>query len=107
MIIAFCKKKNLLSVQTLFINMIKYINEKIANVKKDFENQLPYLDNVRILLAEQGKNNPIFVYADKVRVYEVIANLLGNAIKFTQKGTITISADMRPNTSSKSAGSHY
>jgi len=73
------------------------INEKIANVKKDFENQFPRLRTVRILLVELGENNPIYVHADKVRLYEVIANLLSNAIKFTQKGTIAISTNIRSN----------
>ena len=73
------------------------INEKIANVKKDFENQFPRLRTVRILLVELGENNPICVHADKVRLYEVIANLLSNAIKFTQKGTISISTNIRSN----------
>jgi nitrogen-specific signal transduction histidine kinase len=70
------------------------INEKIANVKKDFENQSPRLRTVKILLAEPGENNPIYVLADRVRLYEVLANLLSNAIKFTQKGTISISTDI-------------
>lgn len=74
------------------------INEKIANVKKDFENQFPRSGTARrTLLIELDENNPIYVHADKIRLYEVLANLLGNAIKFTQKGTITISADIRSN----------
>jgi signal transduction histidine kinase len=73
------------------------INEKIVNVKKDFENQFPRTDIARTLLIELDENNPIYVHADKLRLYEVLANLLGNAIKFTQKGTITISADIRSN----------
>ena len=73
------------------------INEKIVNVKKDFENQFPRSGTVRTLLIELDENNPIYVHADKLRLYEVLANLLGNAIKFTQKGTITISADIRSN----------
>lgn len=73
------------------------INEKIANVEKDFENQFPHLRTVRILLIELGENKPIYVHADKVRLYEVIANLLSNAIKFTQKGTISISTNIRSN----------
>ena len=72
------------------------INEKIVNVKKDFENQFRHL-RTRILLIEPFENNPIYVHADKVRLYEVIANLLGNAMKFTQKGTISISTDIRSN----------
>ena len=34
----------------------------------------------------------VFVEADKVRIYEVISNLLKNAIQFTEEGTITITA---------------
>jgi signal transduction histidine kinase len=34
----------------------------------------------------------VFVEADKVRIYEVISNLLKNAIQFTKEGTITIVA---------------
>jgi signal transduction histidine kinase len=73
------------------------INEKIANVKKDFENQFRHLRTLRILLIEPFENIPIYVHVDKVRLYEVIANLLSNAIKFTQKGTISISTDTRSN----------
>jgi signal transduction histidine kinase len=35
----------------------------------------------------------VFVEADEVRIYEVISNLLKNAIKFTKEGTITIAAE--------------
>ena len=70
------------------------INEKIANVKKDIENQSPRLRTVKILLVEPVEKNPIYVLADRVRLYEVFANLLSNAIKFTQKGTISISTDI-------------
>jgi nitrogen-specific signal transduction histidine kinase len=73
------------------------INEKIANVKKDFENQYPHHRTVKILLVDPGENNPIYVHADRVRLYEVIANLLSNAIKFTQKGTISISIGIKSN----------
>ena len=39
------------------------------------------------------------VRADKIRLYEVLANLLTNAMKFTQKGTVSISTDIRSTTS--------
>lgn len=70
------------------------LNEKIAGVKKDFENQSPRLRTVKILLVEPVERNPIYVLVDRVRLYEVLANLLSNAIKFTQKGTISISTDI-------------
>jgi two-component system sensor histidine kinase VicK len=75
------------------------INEKIVNVKKDIENQSPRSLAVRILIIEPRENNPIYLQADKIRLYEVLANLLSNAMKFTQKGTISISTDIRSNTS--------
>jgi nitrogen-specific signal transduction histidine kinase len=75
------------------------MKEKIVNVKKDIENQSPHSLAVRILIIEPRENNPIYVQADKIRLYEVLANLLSNAMKFTQKGTVTISTDIRSNTS--------
>jgi signal transduction histidine kinase len=33
---------------------------------------------------------PMYVEADKTRIYEVISNLIGNAIKFTKEGAIDI-----------------
>jgi signal transduction histidine kinase len=39
----------------------------------------------------------LYVKADKTRLYEILANLLTNAIKFTKKGTISISADVKDN----------
>jgi signal transduction histidine kinase len=35
----------------------------------------------------------VLVEADKVRIYEVISNLLKNATQFTKEGTITIAAE--------------
>jgi two-component system sensor histidine kinase VicK len=78
------------------------INEKILNVKKDIEKQSPYSRAVRILVIDPGENKPIYVQADKVRLYEVIANLLSNALKFTQKGTISISTEIISNMSNNS-----
>ncbi|MGH9993975.1 MAG: histidine kinase dimerization/phospho-acceptor domain-containing protein [Nitrososphaeraceae archaeon] len=60
------------------------MNEKIVNVKKDIENRSPHSLAVRILIIEPRENNPIYLQADKIRLYEVLANLLSNAMEFTQ-----------------------
>jgi signal transduction histidine kinase len=39
----------------------------------------------------------LYVRADKTRLYEILANLLTNAIIFTKKGPISISADVKDN----------
>ena len=55
-------------------------NEKIRNVINDIESK----DRIQIIFAEP-KVDPIVVEADKIRIYEVISNLLTNGIKFTKK----------------------
>jgi signal transduction histidine kinase len=71
------------------------VNEKILNVINDVKNQIQNLDELKIVFAELAE--PVYVQADKTRLYQVISNLLTNAIKFTKEGTISISADVNNN----------
>ena len=41
--------------------------------------------------------DPLYVEADRVRVYQVISNLLTNAIRFTKRGTITVMTEIKEN----------
>jgi signal transduction histidine kinase len=76
--------------RTLKLNKEKFdINKKISNVIKDAERQISDSNKLKILFTEPSE--AIFVEADKVRIYQVIANLLNNAIKFTKEGTIVVS----------------
>lgn len=80
--------------QTLRLRKEKLnLNEMIPNVKKDIENQFLKNYDLSILFIEPSQKDPIYVQADKIRLYEVISNLLINAIRFTQRGTISISID--------------
>lgn len=47
--------------------------------------------SVKLIAADNTKGMPD-VYADRNRVKQIIYNLIGNALKFTEKGSITISA---------------
>ena len=77
--------------RTLKLNKEKFdINKKISNVIRDVEKQISDSNKLKILFTEPSE--AIFVEADKVRIYQVIANLLDNAIKFTKEGTIVVSA---------------
>ena len=77
--------------RTLKLDKEKFdINNKIADVIEDVEKQISDSNKLKILFTEPRE--AIFVDADKVRIYQVISNILNNAIKFTKEGTILVSA---------------
>ena len=68
--------------QTLKLNKEKFsVNEKIRDVINDIKSKE---DGIEISFDEP-KVDPIIVQADKIRIYEVMSNLLINAIKFAKK----------------------
>jgi signal transduction histidine kinase len=72
------------------------LNEKITNVIKDIHSRQsfnPLLKNLQksIKIDFEPSKDPITVFADKIRIFEVITNLLTNAIKFSEDKPITIS----------------
>jgi signal transduction histidine kinase len=71
------------------------INEKIKTVISDIENGPDvYLKNKDVKIVFEPKEC-LYVYADKERIYQVIFNLLKNALKFTETGTITVTTEMK------------
>jgi signal transduction histidine kinase len=98
--------------QTLKLNKEKFnINEKVRNVVDDIKSRG---DEIEIAFADP-RVDPIVVEADKTRIYEVISNLLANAIKFTRKnnsdsgdgiGTITIFTDIKSIQADKKSNSN-
>jgi two-component system sensor histidine kinase VicK len=82
--------------QTLRLNKEKVnINEKIREIIDDVRNQVQNPNDLQINFLEA--KHPVHLEADKTRLYQVIANLLTNAINFTNEGTITVSADVNDN----------
>jgi signal transduction histidine kinase len=83
--------------QTLRMNKEKVeLNEIIGNVIEDYKDIISKKrygsDQIR-LVFEPSKEN-IFVNADKVRIIQVLSNLLENALKFTREGNIIITIEM-------------
>lgn len=77
--------------QTLKIERTSFdLNQKIENVIKDIKQQKSSEYNKVKIFFEPDK--PITIYADKARIFQVLANLLNNALKFTTEGVITVSA---------------
>jgi two-component system sensor histidine kinase VicK len=85
--------------QSLKLNKERFnLNDVITNVideiitSREFKNEKND-DDDNIKLEYSPKD--IFVEADRVRVTQVISNLLNNAIKFTKEGKITIAIEKK------------
>jgi two-component system, OmpR family, sensor histidine kinase VicK len=72
------------------------INEVILNAITDSRNHIKRESNYNIKFIYKDRKD-IFVEADKARIIQVISNLLCNAIKFTNHGTVTISVEEKDN----------
>ena len=66
------------------------LNEVIMAVLAAYGSDIKKADKLKIILTSKES---FYVEADKVRIAQVISNLLNNAMKFTQEGTITISCN--------------
>jgi signal transduction histidine kinase len=66
------------------------LNEKIRNTIDDVKASVKK-HHLEILFEQTDK--PIIVEADKIRIFEVLSNLLRNAINFTNEGTIRVTLE--------------
>ncbi len=79
---SFFLKKERFDIGELISEIMNDIEEKIVENKK----------NIKLFFELQNgnNNNKIIVEADKNRLSQVLSNLLNNAIKFTDEGSITV-----------------
>jgi two-component system sensor histidine kinase VicK len=66
------------------------LNEVVMAVLAAYGSDAKKVDQLKIILTSKES---FYVEADKVRIAQVISNLLNNAMKFTQEGTIAISCN--------------
>jgi signal transduction histidine kinase len=69
------------------------LTELISNTIQDATGQSEKVNNGKIKLVFYNHDNGIqsnIIYADKPRITQVLLNLLNNAIKFTEEGTISV-----------------
>lgn len=94
---------DLLDATRLEIGMLKLIKSEfnLTNIAREVINDIKKKDyistknNAKSKLKPKIKSifpsRPIMIHADRERIAQVIINLLNNAIKFTNSGTITVS----------------
>jgi signal transduction histidine kinase len=81
--------------QTLKLNMERFnLNELISTIVEEYKNEIGK-DNGNIRLENSTIKDTVIIEADRHRISQVISNLIDNAIKFTKKGTITISIEKK------------
>jgi two-component system sensor histidine kinase VicK len=68
------------------------LNQKVRNVVADMQKTYFAAEKEKLKIRVETSAEPLMVTADKQRIFEVISNLMSNAIKFTEEGNITISA---------------
>jgi signal transduction histidine kinase len=94
--------EDILDVTKIESNSLKLMDEKIdlydliVNSIEDFKRniQLIYKD---LIVTYEGVDKPIFVKGDRLRLNQVMQNLLDNAGKFTKQGSITVRTQLEPN----------
>jgi two-component system, OmpR family, sensor histidine kinase VicK len=77
------------------INLDEIISNAINDAKRTHENK----DNVSLLYQRDKYDNDdsVFIQADRGRLNQVISNLISNAIKFTEEGSIIVNAKKEEN----------
>jgi signal transduction histidine kinase len=79
--------KETFDLQELVASIVNEYGEIIK--KSNINIKLRYVSN-----SERG-NKPILVEADRGRISQVISNLISNALKFTQEGSIIITSEIK------------
>ena len=88
-------EKSKFDLREIIVNLIEDLTAKMKKEEDIIQSNKANNDkNTNIqLIYPQLSVEPLFVYADKNRIQQVLSNLLSNALKFTEDGVITINTE--------------
>jgi len=89
-------EKSKFDLREIIVNLIEDLTTKMKkeeNVIKSKKENIDKKINIRLIYPEFYVQQPLFVFADKNRIQQVLSNLLNNALKFTEDGVITINIE--------------
>jgi signal transduction histidine kinase len=77
---------------SLFLKKEKFnLKEMITEILREYEQKIiENKKNIKLFYESYDNNNEIIIDADRNRLSQVIYNLLDNAFKFTNEGSITV-----------------
>lgn len=89
-------EKSKFDLREIIVNLIEDLTAKMKKeekvIKLNKENTDKKTTNIQLIYPKLSAQ-PLFVYADKNRIQQVLSNLLNNALKFTKDGVITINTE--------------
>jgi PAS domain S-box len=84
---------SLIEAGQLKVNIAKYnLNSLLKETHLSFQNEKVRLNknHIDIKLIQNNFDDSIYIETDKVRFQQILTNLIGNALKFTESGSIEI-----------------
>jgi two-component system, OmpR family, sensor histidine kinase VicK len=89
-------KREQFNLTDMMINCILDFRNQIKNENRDCNLKLETLFSIHEgINKKRNYNGNILIEADRNRLYQVVSNLLNNAIKFTKEGTISVNVMMK------------